>query len=264
MIKTKPANLQTCKPANLQTCKPANLQTCIINDDVVGEGNNKNRQKKEIIRTGVALGSDEVVQRYGSANAEFIKGYSGVDHETGQVFNRSLRGIAKYKTNPEYADQNIKQQAGFSAEVATTSRDNAEAIINKSGVRVARSEDTVDYGKNHPVVDRVQLLDGHVIEGSQAQMKFVGNRDELFKNITSENGKFSRYRGVKLELPSEQYEGAAQYCHDQAQALRQQAEIVTQKGKPEEAAKLRREADRYDALADNVQDSGLTTEDAIL
>jgi len=174
-----------------------------------------------------------------------------------------LRGIAKYKTSPEYADQNIKQQAGFSAEVAATSRDNAEAIINKSGVRVARSEDTVGYGKNHPVVDRVQLLDGHIIEGSQAQMKFVGNRDELFKNIASENGKFSRYRGVKLELPSEQYEGAAQYCRDTAQALRQQAEIVTQKGKPEAVAKLRREADRYDALADNVQDSGLTTEDAI-
>jgi len=257
----KPGNRETGKPGNRETGKPGNRETGIIIDDAPDK--NKTARKNDVIRTGIASGGHEVVQRYGSANAEYIKGYRGVDNETGQAFNKSLRGIAKGKIHPDYAKQNIKQQAGYSAEVAATSRDNAEAIINKSSVRTARSEDVAGYGKNHPVVDRVQLLDGHVIDGSQSQMKFVGDRDDLFAKIANEKGKLARYRGVKLELPSEQYEGAAQYCRDKAQALRQQAEGAAKAGNPDVAAQRLREADNYEQLANNVQDSGLTTEEAI-
>lgn len=221
--------------------------------------------KRDIARTGVVMSTNEVVSRYGSANAEFIKGYSGMDNETGQKFAKGLADIAKYKVNakPEEAAKNIKQQAGFAAEVATTSRDNAEAIIGKFEPRTSRSDDLSQYGKNHNVVDRVQILNGEIVEGSQAQMKFVGNRDELFHKITKDNGKFSRYQGVKLELPSEQFEGAQKVCRDKANALRDQSHAVEQQGKPDIADKLRREADNYDQLADNIQDSGLTTEQAI-
>jgi len=220
---------------------------------------------KDIARTGAALSANETVNRYGSANAEYIKGYTGIDHETGQQFAKSLKGINTHKVNadPVEAARNIKQQAGFSAEVAATGRDNAEAIISGSKVRTARSDDLPQYGTNHPVVDRVQILDGKVIEGSQSQMKFVGNRDQLLERIAQEDGKFARYRGTKLELPSEQYEGAAQHCQDQARQLRFNAERAEQSGKPDVAAKLRREADNYDQLANNVRDSGMTTEQAI-
>jgi len=234
--------------------------------------NNRNKEKnkkqqeelvRDVSRTAAALSAAETVERFGSANAEFIKGYAGLDNEAGLVFDRSLKKIYEYKVNPEYANQNIKQQAGFSAEVAATSRDNAEAIINKSDIRTVRSEDVSGYGKNHPVVDRVQLLDGRIIDGSESQMKFVANRDDLFRKIASDNGKFSRYRGSKLELPSEQYEGAKEFCLDKAQKLRQQAETVAEAGKADVAEKLRREADNYTELAGNVRDSGLTTEEAI-
>lgn len=221
--------------------------------------------KKDITRTGAALAASETVSRFGSANAEFIKGYRGEDNETGQLFAKGLADIAQYKVNadPAEAAKNIKQQAGYSAEVATTSRDNAKAIINGDKIRISRSDDLPQYGKNHTVVDRVQILNGEIIEGSQTQMKFVGNRDQLFKDIAREDGKFSRYRGIKLELPSEQYETAKQFCYDKAQALRQQADKVAQVGKPDIAAKLRREADNYDQLGNNVADSGLTTKQAI-
>ena len=214
---------------------------------------------------GIALAGSETVARYGSANAEFIKGYRGVDNETGQKLAKGLADIAEHKVNPDpvEAAKNIKQQAGFSAEVAATSRDNAKAIIEHSPVRTVRSDDLPEFGRNHNVVDRVQVLGGEIIEGSQAQMKFVGDRNQLFERIAQEDGKFARYRGVKLELPSEQFEGAQQYCHDKAQALREQATQVEQHGKPDIATKLRREAEHYDQLAGNVRDSGLTTEQAI-
>lgn len=230
------------------------------------KGQNRSEIRADILRTGVALSATETVGRFGSANAEFIKGYRGIDHETGQRFAKGLAGISKYKVNSEsekMAKSNIKQQAGFSAEVAATSRDNAEAILQGSKVRASRSDDLQQYGTNHNVVDRVQILDGQIIEGSQSQMKFVGDRDDLFKKIAREDGKFARYRGVKLELPSEQYEGAKAFCQQRAGELRGQALEVERLGKPDVAAKLRREAANYEQLAEKVSDSGLTTEQAI-
>jgi hypothetical protein len=221
--------------------------------------------EQDIIRTGVALSANEVVSRYGGANAEFIKGYAGLDNETGQKFAKGLADIAKHKLNenPEEAVKNIKQQAGFSAEVVATSRDNAEAIINESELRTSRSDDLPQYGRNHNVVDRVQILNGEILEGTQTQMKFVGDRDQLFYEIAKTDGKFARYRGIKLEIPSEQFDGAQKFCRDKAAALHDQALVVEQHGKPEIAAKLRSEASNYDQLSDNIKDSGLTTEEAI-
>ncbi|AWY42687.1 hypothetical protein DKY63_23370 [Pseudomonas putida] len=281
------------------------------------QDDNREEIARDITRTAAALSTSETVSRYGSANAEFLKGYSGVDHETGQKFAKGLADIAKHKVHadPDLAKQNIKQQAGFSAEVAATSRDNAEAIISGSKVRTSRSDDLPHYGRNHNVVDRVQILDGQIIEGSQAQMKFVGDRNQLLDDIAREDGKFTRYQGTKLELPSEQFEGskayyleeakklreraqsiaadpakadqviklqrdaeaieklvaskdfqpkpAADYCRDQARQRRLNADAAEKNGNTDAAAKLRREADNYDQLADNCSDSGLTTEDAI-
>jgi len=204
-----------------------------------------------------------VVQRYGSANAEYIKGYRGVDNKTGQVFNKSLCDLAKGKINPDYAEQNIKQQAGFAAEVAATSRDNAKAIIDKYPVRTARSEDVAGYGKNHQVVDRVQVLDGHVIDGSASQMKFVKDPEKLVRDISREDGKLSRYFEKTLELPTEQVDATKKYCFDKAKQLRIGAEKTMQQGRHDDAQKLLREADQFETTADNIKDAELTTEEAI-
>ncbi|NLB80780.1 MAG: hypothetical protein GX800_04030 [Clostridiaceae bacterium] len=40
-----------------------------------------------------------------------------------------MEKIASSKVNPDYRDTNVKQQAGFSAEVKTVARENAEKII---------------------------------------------------------------------------------------------------------------------------------------
>lgn len=285
--------------------------------DTTAQDEGRDEITRDMVRTVTALSANETVQRFGSANAEYIKGYRGVDNETGQRLAKGLADIAKHKVNDDsrYAAQNIKQQAGYSAEVATTSRDNAESIISGSKVRTSRTDDLPQYGKNHNVVDRVQLLDGQIIEGSQSQMKFVGNRNQLLDDIAREDGKFTRYQGTRLELPSEQFEGnkayfldeakklkaraeqaandpskvahvremqlkaealeqraasqefqpesAEDYCREQARKRRINAERAEAKGNSEAAAKLRREADNYDNLAQDVSDSGITTEDAI-
>lgn len=233
----------------------------------------KQKKRKETptaVNVGISSAATETVGRTGSANAEYIKGYTGIDNETGRKLAKGLKGISKGEVHPDFAGNNIKQQAGYSAEVAATSRDNAEVIIKKSRKRTMRSDDHPQYGRNHMVVDRVQVLNGKIIAGSESQMKFVGDYKGLLNDIFEEgkngNHKYARYRNVKLELPSEQVDKAREHCRKQAENFRQQAEGAARDGKPPEVVnKLRGNAERFQKAADSAQivDSGLTTESAI-
>jgi len=49
---------------------------------------NKRKEEKILDNTLNSLANTEVVERYGSANAEFIKGYTGVNNETGQKLQK--------------------------------------------------------------------------------------------------------------------------------------------------------------------------------
>lgn len=212
----------------------------------------------------IASAEHEMIQRHGIAASQFLTGLRGIDYETAKKFDRSLLSIAEGKLNPDYYEQNIKQQAGYSAEVASVSKRNSEAIIKKEAPRFARSEDTVGYGKNHNVVDIVELLDETAIT---SQMKFVTNTESLLKSIACGEGKskdFSRYLNVdKLEVPTEQVNDMKAICRSEAKKLTEQSKVLKSLGKTELADKTLKQAKNYEALEKKITDSGLTTEEAI-
>lgn len=225
-----------------------------------------NKKTEDLKDYAIQGGLFDTVARHGSAGAEFLKGLRGIDHETGRSFDRSLLRVAGYKINPDYVEENIKVQAGFSAEIAGVSRKNAEAIINRDGHRFFRSEDLPEYGKNHAVVDIVELMDNTTL--SVSQMKFVSNSNELLKKIACGEGggkkDLSRYLSVdKLEVPSEQVEEMKRICRAEAMELRKQAEGARQAGKIEVAKRLERQAGNYKKMESKITDSGLSTEQAI-
>lgn len=231
---------------------------------VVKEYKQQGSMASDLRNIAIASAEHELIQRYGTAGSQFLTGLRGIDHETAKEFDRSLLSIAEGKLNPDYYEQNIKQQAGYSAEVASVSKRNADAIINKEAPRFARSEDTVGYGKNHSVVDIVELLDETEIT---SQMKFVTNKENLLKSIACGEGKskdFSRYLSVdKLEVPTEQVSEMKAICRSEAQKLTEQSEILKSLGKTELADKALKQAKNYEALEKKITDSGLTTEEAI-
>lgn len=225
------------------------------------EDNNRDEIERDIARTAVALSASETVSRFGSANAEFIKGFSGVDNETGKVLSKGLKSISQEKTG-------VKQRAGWAAEVSGTSRDNAEAIINKSSERTIRSDDLKHYGidsdpKYREAVDRVRVDEnGEIVY--EAQTKFEANGNRVANQVSHEDHKYSKYFGKKLELPSEQVDDAKTYCRDRAEGLRMRSLQAEQKGKPELAEKFRERADKFDKLAEeDIVDLGITTDQAI-
>jgi hypothetical protein len=222
---------------------------------------------KKTIDTNITIGAGlyETVSRHGAAGAEFLKGLRGIDYETGQTFDRSLLDISRHKLHPDYIERNIKQQAGYSAEIASVSKRNAQAIKEGGTARFSRSEDIARYGKNHPVVDIVELLEGEEIT---SQMKFVTNQEGLLKKIACGEGggktDLSRYMQVnKLEAPTEQVENMKKLCRKQAKKLHRQAERMTRDGKNDLAQKFQKQADNYERLEQKISDSNMTTDEAI-
>lgn len=114
--------------------------------------------------------------------------------------------MSEYQVHPDYAASNIKQQSGYSAEIASVSKRNAEAIRENRDIRYSRSEDLPGYGKNHTAVDIVELQGGKT---TTTQMKFVSDPKTLARRIAEGedggNSDLSRYLGVdKIEVPTDQ------------------------------------------------------------
>lgn len=137
--------------------------------------------------------------------------YEGFDHETGIALKRGFKDISKSKVNPQYREQNLKQQAGFSAEVKETARENADRILKKDGTRKVRTD---DIGRvNDPLYRpcRTGCQRQWQSPRSGSQMKFVGkNPKECLNKLMS--GKYKKYRdaNVTMEVPSDFYDGVCQ------------------------------------------------------
>lgn len=225
----------------------------------------KKQKNKDALDVAIASTTHELTQRYGEAGSQFLIGLRGVDQVTGKVLDRSLLQVSQGKLNPEYFEQNVKQQAGYSAEIASINKRNAQAIIDGEHTRFYRSEDIAKYGKNHNIVDIVELANGSELT---SQMKFVSNTEGLLKKIAQGEGggktDLSRYMNVdKLEVPTEQVSSMKVFCRMKGQELKEQARRVTSEGKTELGNKLQKQAHNYEVLEEKISDSGLTTEEAI-
>ena len=173
----------------------------------------------------VATGNIDTVSRYGSANGEHIVSYAGIDNETGQIRSRSLKGIANSKVNPDYEQSNIKQQAGFSAEVKSAARQNAEKQIKGEKTRIFRTDDIAKQsdgkgnsigGTNDQLYDLAEVdQNGIYIEGTASQLKFVGgDAKQCAKKLL--NAKYDKYRDadVKIEVPSDFFEDVKNFYEE--------------------------------------------------
>ena len=100
------------------------------------------KRKKSSIELAAQSGAaSEVVDRYGSAVKEHYVAYSGLDNENGRELTKGLKKVSQSKINPDTRYQNIKQQAGYAAEIKYTARQNTEKIIKKEDTRYSRTDD---------------------------------------------------------------------------------------------------------------------------
>lgn len=205
----------------------------------------------------------EVVNRYGSAVKEHIVCYTGEDNEFGKQLKRGLKKTSESKINPEYRDQNLKQQAGFAAEDKYTARQNAENIIKKQKERYRRTDDLGQV--NHPLFDHV-IIDENGVEiiGSGEQMKFVGkNPKDCLAKLKSP--KYQKYRdnNAVFTVPADYYDGILKEIDLERESLEKQLANNIKSGQDEIAKKIKRKIAELDKIKKNLKNSGVTNADAL-
>lgn len=225
--------------------------------------NKKDKNYKEKSFDNVILGNaaSEVVDRYGSAVKEHFVAYSGVDNEASKQLTKGLKDISQYKVNPENEYSNLKQQAGFSAEVKHVARKNAENIINKNGQRVVRTD---DVGRvNDQLYDHVTYDEhGNIIE--QSQMKFVGHdSSSALQKLASKDYQKYLDNDVPMDVPSEQYECIKIEAEAKAKSCYEQAERLKQDGKFDIAEKKIEEAKKYEKISKNIRKSTVSSDESM-
>lgn len=237
--------------------------------EVLGEeavNNDKNSQKSlnnenaaTSVNAGIATGLTEISGRYGEAAKEFLVALDGVDNATGKTLHRSLKDIANYKINPEFEEQNLKQQAGYSAEISSVAKKNAENIINNNQGRYARTDD----------IGRVndQFVDIIYSDGSGIQMKMIGNSpqgclDGLAK-VEYEKYLYAN-KVTKIEIPKEYFADVKILCDSKIQNLAEQIQTMQEKGvSPEAIEKVKRQLEKYKLIKEKISESELTIGEAL-
>lgn len=236
------------------------------------EENEKRKDKEDLLNAGISGASYEAVQRYGSAVKQHSVAYSGVDNEAGVELKRNLKGISKSKVNPDYEFSNLHQQAGFSAEVKDVARSNAEGIINGKTCRKIRTDD-MGY-VNHPVYDTVYIDEyGNVIEGSGAQMKFIGAR----QNDPSGSGnakralnelqkkKFEKYldNNAIIDVPSNRYYEILQEADKNIAELKRQLDYQVKSGNYDQAQNIQKKIEKFEKIKKSLRKSTVSEKEAM-
>ncbi|WQZ13382.1 hypothetical protein KVJ76_03995 [Helicobacter pylori] len=232
----------------------------------------KDREKKQKysnITDATTMGSTaEESTLYASANREHFS-----------VLDR-LEEISKRKINPKYINQNINQQAGYSAEIKEQAHVNDHNILAGKPERIVQYDDLSSEqkaqvknlfpnyatpSKNHEIVDYVSVDEkGNVIPGTLTQSKFVGrNGEECFKKLLSKPYKKYFENGAKMNVPKDYYRDIQKATDAEIKKL--ESQIAKQKGLGDfqKAAILEKELQKCKTIKANTRSASITKAEAI-
>ncbi|WRA73062.1 hypothetical protein FE348_03840 [Helicobacter pylori] len=197
----------------------------------------KDREKKQKysnITDATIMGStSEESALYASANREHLS-----------VLDK-LEEISKRKINPNYINQNINQQAGYSAEIKEQTHVNAHNILAGKRERIVQYDDLSSQqkaqvkklfpnyatpSKNHELVDYISVDEkGNVIPNTAMQSKFVGkNGEECFKKLLSKDYEKYFENGAKMKIARNHYGDFQRAVNTRIKSL--ESYIAKQKG----------------------------------
>ncbi|MBE5909083.1 MAG: hypothetical protein E7278_09650 [Lachnospiraceae bacterium] len=245
-------------------------------------GDKKKKQRdKDLINAGITGAAYETVQKYGSANKEFLVAHTGIDYEkldpiTGKPFElqKSLNSINAQATNPQNEFSIQQQKAGWAAEVKDAAKTNAENIIDAKSTRKIRHDDLPNTPANHPLFDHVEIdAEGNVIAGSGTQMKFIGasakdlsgigNAGRAVDELCKKDFRKYAENGVKIEVPRDEYSGMIDYTDAKIAKLEGQLEKVRELGKDEVVAQKEAEIEYLKKLKSSLKPSKLTRAESV-
>ncbi|WRF68595.1 hypothetical protein FNE45_03700 [Helicobacter pylori] len=214
----------------------------------------------------------------GSTSEESVL-YASANREHLSVLDR-LEEISKRKINPNYINQNINQQAGYSAEIKEQTRVNADNIFAGKRERVCQYDDLSSEqkaqikkffpnyatpSKNHEIVDYVSVDErGNVIPNTAMQSKFVGrNGAECFEKFLSKDYEKYFKNGAKMKIARNHYGDFQRAVNTRIKSL--ESQIAKQKGLGDfqKAAHLEEKLQKCKTIKTHTRPASITKAEAI-
>lgn len=191
--------------------------------------------------------------------------YHGIVLDNGKT-TRGLLEIHNWKINPDYYVQNLKQHAGYAAEVISTTKENLKAKLDASGLTTYRADDRPDlFPPNDQYVDKIRVDNNdNIIE--KIQVKFVGKdgKDCLSKFLSKKYDKYFNDGIVdKMEVPKDYYDQMKKLIPEKLQDLEEQLQHVKEEGKTEVAKGIEAKIDRFKKIDQMLEKSMVSSEEAI-
>ncbi|WP_154507567.1 hypothetical protein [Helicobacter pylori] len=205
--------------------------------------------------------------------------YASANREHLSVLDK-LEEISKRKINPNYTNQNINQQAGYSAEIKEQARVNDHNILAGKPERIVQYDDLSSEqkaqvknlfpnyatpSKNHELVDYISVDEkGNVIPGTLTQSKFVGrNGAECFEKFLSKDYEKYLKNGMKMEIPKDFFGDFQKEANIKIKSL--ESHIAKQKsfGNFQKAAKLEEKLQKCKTIKSHTRPASITKKEAI-
>jgi len=237
----------------------------------VGEKDDKIDVSSKKVNENIIIASNinKHSQLHAEASSQMIQALNGVRYDSqgndiGHL-GRSLKDISNYKLNPDYEANNIRQQAGFSAELVTEARENAKRILNGNTNRI-RTADGI--GKSNDQVNDLYTINknGSIDSNKSAQSKFLSNTknpEHSHKKVVDnfiKDPDWEKYANSEMSIPSNQFEKAKKYAEEQRLKFLEQSERAKN---PEVKEKLLAKAKKAEQIRDLLKNSDMTSEEAI-
>ena len=227
----------------------------------------ENDKSNPINTVSVGYGQSDIIQKHGEAASQIIQAYKGKRYdEFGNELlhkGRSLEKISTYKVNSNYVDQNLKQQAGFSAELLEESNRNHDSILRGDRIR-RRTTDGI--GKTNDTQYDLVDVDASGKASNPSQMKFLGvdkyGQYSVIEKLAKDES-WDRY-DQPIDIPKDQYKLAKEYAEKEAKKLTLQAEKLRSQGQYEKAQECERTAERYKQAGNRIRASSVREDEALL
>ena len=178
-----------------------------------------------------------------------------------------LKEISNWKINSKYKYQNLKQHAGYSAEVISTTKENLLSQREGLKIKTFRADDRPDlFPKNDEHVDKIRVnQNGKVIE--RIQMKFVGKDGaSCLSKLASKNYDkyFNEGKVDKIEIPKDYYDEikSNNLIETKIKRLENQLERVQADGNTEAAKGIQNRIDRYHKIDQMLERSTVSSTEA--
>ena len=190
--------------------------------------------------------------------------YSGTILENGKL-SLGLERISQWKVNPDYIESNLKQHAGYAAEVVSTAKENLQAKLDNTGVKTYRADDRPDlFPPNDQYVDKIRIDSAGNVE--KVQVKFVGEDAKacLAKLKSADYDKYFQDGAVdKIEVPKDYYDDMKQMVSKKISSLEEQVQHVKEQGKTEAIHTKEAELERYRKIDKMLEKSTVSSDEAM-